>query len=1103
VRDAKRRHAATTQAGLKNLLDKNHAEYTSYWIDNSLYVTGDSELLTKIAKRPEVDRVEADEAIMLPEPLKTDREAAVNGVEWNIDRVNAPRVWNELGVRGEGIVVANIDSGVKFDHPAVANQYRGKASDGTVDHNYNWFDPAQVCSGNAPCDNNDHGTHTMGTMVGDDGAGNQIGVAPGAKWIAAKGCETNSCSRTSLLASGQWIVAPTDLSGQNPRPDLAPDVVNNSWGSSVYDAWYTETVQSWIAAGIFPAFSNGNSGPSCNSSGTPGEYQISYSSGAFDINNAIASFSSRGPGENGEIKPNIAAPGVAVRSSIPSGYDSFSGTSMASPHTAATVALMWSASPAIQGDITATEELLDNTASDVDDTTCGGTAADNHVWGEGKLDAYAAVAATPRGALGAAAGTVTSGGQPLAGATVVFNGPMSRTITTDSDGTYAFDRLMVGDYTVTVRKFGYLTGSGSASVAEGQTTTADFAMDSAPSSSLSGSVLLSTGAAAAGATIDVLNTPLSTQTDAQGNYQLTIPHGDYEVRVTHSNQCAGASTTSVSVTSDTTHDVTLPERVDAFGYSCGGAVGDYVPGVEPLALTGDDEVANITLPFKAPLYGEGYRNATVSTNGWISFIQTTSSAAFNREIPDTGTPNAVLYPFWDDLFMDAESGVYTRVIGEKPNRQFLVEWRNITFYSDRNTRLSFTATISEAGVVTYRYSGIDTARDAGESATVGIEDAAGVVAFQYSFDDAAMHNGGIALRASAGVANGAVLDANDDKPVPGAVVTIRSGGDVVDSAVTDADGEYLLHLKAGDYQATVEKQHYEKTESDLAVSASEIVEATTKLRTARVQASTENLAVVTPAGETRGRVITLTNTGGLGTGFTVGEATDSGAVADVPWLSVDTETGDLSAGGKQEVTVSVDAAGMTDSSYQKARLEIRSASGRAPTLTIPITIVAPGYVAALDSGAEGDAVDSYGDTWTADQKHTEGSCGYLGSSTSYRTSNEISGTDDDARYQDQREGMYEYRFDGLADGVYTVELNFAELRNRAPDSHLFDVHIEGVEKLRMLDVAYQTGSYAALDRTFTVQVSDGTLNVRFFTHKGYGKPMVNAIRVVDRPDLAA
>jgi subtilisin family serine protease len=465
--------ARSSQAGLRSLLDNRKADYTPYWISNRVKVTGDAKLLGEIASRDDVTRVEADTPVALPKPtVNAQRLREVNGVEWNIDRINAPRVWNELGVRGEGIVVASIDSGVKWDHPALVGTYRGRHADGTVDHNYSWFDPAHACPTAAPCDTVDHGTHTMGTMVGDDGT-NQVGGAPGATWVAAKGCETSSCSQASLLAAAQWVVAPTNIAGAEPRPDLAPDVVNNSWGGTIHDTWYADVVSAWVTAGIFPSFANGNAGPGCNSTGSPGDYVSTYSSGAFDVNNTVASFSSRGTGENGETKPNISAPGVNVRSSVPSGYASFSGTSMATPHTTATVALMWSAAPALRGDVAETRRLLDTTASDVNDTSCGGTAADNDVFGEGRLDAYAAVLATPRGALGGLGGTVTSGGQPLGGTTVTATGPITRTAATGADGRYSFANLSVGEYAVKATKFGYVTAAGTATVAENGTATLD------------------------------------------------------------------------------------------------------------------------------------------------------------------------------------------------------------------------------------------------------------------------------------------------------------------------------------------------------------------------------------------------------------------------------------------------------------------------------------------------------------------------------------------------------------------------------------------------------------------------------------------------------
>ena len=318
-------------------------------------------------------------------------------MEWGVDRINAPQVWSTYNDRGENIVVGNVDTGVLYTHGALVAKYRGNLGGGNFNHNYNWWDPSAVCGRGTPCDNNGHGTHTMGTMVGDDGdpGTNQIGVAPHATWIAAKGCETNSCSTNALLSSGQFMVAPTNLNGQNPQPNLRPDIVSNSWGNgNGGDTFYQAIVQAWVASGIFPSFASGNSGPGCGTVWSPGSYSESYTVGSFDINNVIASSSSRGPSPlGGIIKPNIAAPGVNVRSSWNNGsYQILSGTSMATPHLSATVALMWSAVPALRRNISGTEAILNQTAIDTAGT-CGGTTENNNTWGEGKLDALAAVAA--------------------------------------------------------------------------------------------------------------------------------------------------------------------------------------------------------------------------------------------------------------------------------------------------------------------------------------------------------------------------------------------------------------------------------------------------------------------------------------------------------------------------------------------------------------------------------------------------------------------------------------------------------------------------------------------------------------------------------------
>ncbi|MPZ26697.1 MAG: S8 family serine peptidase [Micromonosporaceae bacterium] len=410
------RTARTSQAPLRAMLDARGVEYTPFWIANVLLVTGDRALVDELAARPDVARIAPNRQVPLPEPVTTspDGDNGIQAVEWGVANINADDVWNQFNVRGEGIVVANIDTGVQHNHPALVNQYRGTA---TGSHDYNWFDPAGVCVVGVPCDNNGHGTHTMGTMVGDDGGSNQVGVAPRAQWIAAKGCESNFCTEGSLLASGQWVLAPTRIDGSDADPAMAPDTVNNSWGGGRGDTWYQATINSWINAGIFPMFSAGNSGPACNTANSPGDNIPAYAVGAYDINNTIASFSSRGPSgvSSSEIKPNVSAPGVAVRSSVPiNSYANFSGTSMASPHAAGVVALVWSAAPDLVGDIAGTRAVLDQTARNVGATGCGGSTEDNNIFGEGRIDALAAVT------------LATGGGPPDPGVVADFTFECSR-----------------------------------------------------------------------------------------------------------------------------------------------------------------------------------------------------------------------------------------------------------------------------------------------------------------------------------------------------------------------------------------------------------------------------------------------------------------------------------------------------------------------------------------------------------------------------------------------------------------------------------------------------------------------------------------------------
>lgn len=397
--------AGRTQSGLKARLDDLGIAYKSYWLVNMLSVQATAAQVELIRRMPGVARIDSNRSSLqdLPEALPIPAPQTPEAVEWGVQKIGAPQVWS-LGFTGQGIVYASGDTGVKWDHPALINQYRGW--DGAAaDHNYNWWDPIEAdLSGNgswsdydsAPADDYGHGTHVMGTGVGSDGGANQIGVAPGARWIACRNMENGWGSPEMYIACLQFFLAPTDLAGLNPRPDLGADVVSNSYGCPPTEGCPSTELETAVTtmriAGIFMSVSAGNTGSSCSTIvDPPGTYDSSITIGATDIYDGIASFSSRGP-VGTLIKPDLSAPGVNVRSSLFTGsYGSMSGTSMAAPHVAGAVALLWSMAHLYRGDVDATEQLLQSTAVDVSDVTCGGTADNNNVYGEGRLDIFVAL----------------------------------------------------------------------------------------------------------------------------------------------------------------------------------------------------------------------------------------------------------------------------------------------------------------------------------------------------------------------------------------------------------------------------------------------------------------------------------------------------------------------------------------------------------------------------------------------------------------------------------------------------------------------------------------------------------------------------------------
>lgn len=402
--------SAASQAPLLAELEKAGVEHRSYWVTNFIWVRGGPDLIAALAARPDVAFIDANRSFAMDPAIReaslTDAPAAI---EWNLARVNADDLWG-LGIDGSGAVIAGQDTGYEWDHPALVNQYRGW-NGAAADHNYSWHDA--VHSANAycpadspePCDDFGHGTHTMGIMVGDDGGTNRIGMAPGARWIGCRNMDQGVGTFTTYSECFQWFIAPTDLNGENPEPALAPDVVNNSWACPPSEEGCTNpfvlqaVVQNVRAAGILVVASAGNSGSACRSvNNPPGMYEPVFSVGNTNSLDGINPSSSRGPAWNGSayiLKPNVTAPGTAVRSAYLNGqYASLTGTSMSAPHVAGLAGLLIDADPGLAGRVGFQEWLISRSAvpltSAQDCAPFPGNVVPNAVYGYGRIDALAA-----------------------------------------------------------------------------------------------------------------------------------------------------------------------------------------------------------------------------------------------------------------------------------------------------------------------------------------------------------------------------------------------------------------------------------------------------------------------------------------------------------------------------------------------------------------------------------------------------------------------------------------------------------------------------------------------------------------------------------------
>ncbi len=675
VVQALQQKAATTQAPLLTLLRQAGYAPRPFWIVNALEVKGDRALAEKLAGQPGVAVVTANVQHTLAMDPAQIGPAGGQQTAWGLQRVRVPSVWADWGVRGTGVTVANLDTGVAYTHTALLHQYRGWTPTG-VSHDYNWYDAASEKPLQSPADSFGHGTHTMGTMVGGAAGGySGLGVAPDARWIAVRGCNGAFCDDSALIAGAQWLLAPTNLAGKNPRPDLRPQIINNSWGQAGDSSWYTGYVTAWNAAGIFSAFAIGNNGQftGCQSAITPGSYAQSFAVGATDSNDNGAIFSSRGPTSDGRIKPDISAPGVDIPSAWPDGsVKLLSGTSMATPHVAGVVALLWSANPTLIGNLPATENILTATALARPTMECSQATmtSPNNVYGWGRLDARAAVqqgrvdvpwllppATVDLPADGAGQFTVTLDGRQVSG-----------------PGTY-FARILAvrsGHLNSIPITFTVQAASGTASL-HGRLT------DLWQAGAVYGNVRI--------------NEDPAVQSDAAGFYTVTVPYARYALTATASGYFSAATVVTLNhpaaidfvLQPDLPHVEVNTDPISAtlaFGQraeipititNAGSqqlAISPIIPPLEwvvdeagipagplydlsnaqPISLT-DDSIytAPLQLGFTVPIYGTLVNQLYLSSNGWVSASQPTSAQPLANCLPSGSLPPWSLAPFWADL----------------------------------------------------------------------------------------------------------------------------------------------------------------------------------------------------------------------------------------------------------------------------------------------------------------------------------------------------------------------------------------------------------------------------------------------------------------------
>ncbi|MEZ4770131.1 MAG: S8 family serine peptidase [Caldilineales bacterium] len=797
VVDALQTTAGASQAPLLRALQsasaRGHvANVRPFWIVNTVAVYGDQQAVDLVARLPGVAQILPEVKLELPDVLVESPTASPQTVEWNVARINADDVW-ALGYTGAGMVVANLDTGVDYTHPALVGKYRGNQGGGPggpFEHNYNWFDPywnttsphalPWQAGGTVP---SGHGTHVMGTMVGSSGV-NEIGVAPDAQWIATFGCCPDNAT---LLAALQWHLAPTRLDGTSPNPALRAQVLQNSWGGAGGSSIYAQAMAALKASGMFVSASAGNGGPACGTLGSPGDLSSVFSVGGTDRYERIYSSSARGPNPFSRATgPALVAPGVGVRSSVPGGYyQEYTGTSMAGPHAAGAVALLWQANPALIGQVDYTADLLRKTATPfyVDGESCGGvdsgSARPNNSAGWGELDILRAVQLAGTGQSKVIVQARDGSAQPLAGVSLSLRrslpgfGDVQLEGTTDSSGRFEF-LVSPGQAAVGASLYGHASPAPVNVTVGNGSTTVNVTLPVLPIRTVTGQVVerlsnwLFLPAVAAGgqparladtvtspsmpsaakrldARVSVVGESVTpVQTDCTGTFSLNLPAGRHTLLV----EATGYRSQQIIVDTGNTEPRTV-YLAPVWDYT----VADSRSGGVPFAwidatsgtryALGDESYLTIALAGGASFtyYGQPYSQFSISSNGFISFGQ--PFTGLQGVIPFEGAPNNAIYALAEDLNPAAgspgnDNGIYVRTVGGKT----VVQYNQVEHWSSGNPETFQVILDTTNDQVTLQYNQVSWP----DFTTVGVENSAGDRGISWSYANSGNIQPGLAVR---------------------------------------------------------------------------------------------------------------------------------------------------------------------------------------------------------------------------------------------------------------------------------------------------------------------------------------------------------------------